>query len=125
METPLPLLNQDTEEGHITHEINHLKSNSKPTAPMDISLSMQLRRDSIEQQQLAPAASAANPLTMVSTTSGDLDPNAPASSAAPDARVREQIALLRGQLDKKIKALKDSVRGLEKKVAAVHNANVL
>lgn len=51
METPLPLLNQDTEEGHITHEINHLKSNSKPTAPMDISLSMQLRRDSIEQQQ--------------------------------------------------------------------------
>ena len=64
-------------------------------------------------------------MTMMSTASGDLDPNALASSAAPDARVREQIALLRGQLDKKIKALKDSVRGLEKKVAAVHNTKVL
>jgi len=57
--------------------------------------------------------------------SGDLDPNAPAASAAPDARVREQITLLRGQLDKKIKALKDSVRALEKKVTAAHNANLL
>lgn len=39
--------------------------------------------------------------------------------AAPDARVREQITLLRGQLDKKIKAVKDSVRALEKKVTAI------
>jgi hypothetical protein len=44
--------------------------------------------------------------------------------AAPDARVREQITLLRGQLDKKIKALKDSVRALEKKVAAVHSSRL-
>lgn len=36
------------EEGHIMHEINHLKSNSKPTDPMDISI--QLRRESVEKQ---------------------------------------------------------------------------
>lgn len=30
------------------HEINHLKSNSKPTDPMDISI--QLRRESVEKQ---------------------------------------------------------------------------
>lgn len=57
--------------------------------------------------------------------SGDLDPNAAASSGAPDARAREQITLLRGQLDKKIKAVKDSVKALEKKVTAAHNANLL
>lgn len=48
METPLPLLHQDTEEGHVTNEINHLKSNSKPTVPMDIS--MQLKRDSLDKK---------------------------------------------------------------------------
>lgn len=47
-ETPHPLLIQEMEEGHIMHEINHLKSNSKPTDPMDISI--QLRRESVEKQ---------------------------------------------------------------------------
>ena len=29
---------EDTEEGHVKHDINHLKSNSKPTTPIDIAL---------------------------------------------------------------------------------------
>jgi type IV secretory pathway protease TraF len=79
----------------------------------------------IEQQHLNPTASAGNPLNMMSTMSADLDPNTTAPSGAPDAKVKEQITLLRGQLDKKIKALKDSLKALEKKVAAAHNANLL
>lgn len=50
METPLPLLHQDTEEGHITNEINHLKSNSKPSVPLD-NISMQLKRDSVDMKE--------------------------------------------------------------------------
>lgn len=35
VETPLPLLHNETEEGHTMMEINHLKSHSKPE-PHDI-----------------------------------------------------------------------------------------
>lgn len=42
----MPQLNQETEEGHVTNEINHLKSNSKPQTPLD--MSMKLRRDSVD-----------------------------------------------------------------------------